>query len=370
VTESGTYESSISSPSKRFFTMLGTLVGGRIAVASAGLSASKVAVTIALRYATARRQFGKTSEVETLLLEYPSHKRRLLPHLANAYASHFALEVLRAQYVSRKEGDDGRGLEALAACLKALITWDSVVAIRAARESCGGQGYLAVNRLADLASDAEIFTTFEGDNTVLMQLCAKNVLSEFAKASAGPIGFAELMAGKFMSAIAQKNPITSRATDSVSLRDVKRQLELFRAREDTIVFTAARRIQARRSAKVEANLALRQVQEHLLSVAHAHAERVRLEAFVHAEQAASDELRPLLGSLRSLHALAMIEKNAAFYLAEGLIEGSQFNAVRREVEVLMNELSLCAHTLTSAFGIPDACLAAPIAFSDPAHPRW
>jgi Acyl-CoA oxidase len=71
-------------------------------------------------------------------------------------------------------------------------------------------------------------------------------------------------------------------------------------------------------------------------------------------------LSPLLGSLRSLHALAIIDKNAAFYLAEGFVEGSQFNAVRREVEVLMNELSLCAHTLTSAFRIPAASAIQPI----------
>ncbi|MBL8950948.1 MAG: acyl-CoA dehydrogenase family protein, partial [Myxococcaceae bacterium] len=39
VTEAGEYRSPIESPSKRFFTMLGTLVGGRLAVAAAGLSA-------------------------------------------------------------------------------------------------------------------------------------------------------------------------------------------------------------------------------------------------------------------------------------------------------------------------------------------
>jgi acyl-CoA oxidase len=47
------------------------------------------------------------------------------------------------------------------------------------REAIGGKGYLSENRIDALKNDTEIYTTFEGDNTVLMQLVAKNRLSEF-----------------------------------------------------------------------------------------------------------------------------------------------------------------------------------------------
>jgi acyl-CoA oxidase len=58
VSPGGDYSSAIAGPSKRFFTMLGTLVGGRVTVACVSVSAAKSALAIAVRYGARRRQFG------------------------------------------------------------------------------------------------------------------------------------------------------------------------------------------------------------------------------------------------------------------------------------------------------------------------
>src|SRR6185436_20952156 len=119
---------------------------------------------------------------ETLLLDYPAHQRRLLPRLAATYALHFALRDLAARYVgAQASGEEDRSVEGLAAGLKAVATWHATETIQACREACGGQGYLAVNRFAALKADSDVFTTFEGDNTVLLQLVAKGLLSEYRK---------------------------------------------------------------------------------------------------------------------------------------------------------------------------------------------
>ena len=51
INSDGQYESSIPNPSRRFFTMLGTLVGGRVSVPKLGLSAAKKGLTIAIKHA-------------------------------------------------------------------------------------------------------------------------------------------------------------------------------------------------------------------------------------------------------------------------------------------------------------------------------
>ncbi len=64
VSEDGTYSSDIENPNRRFFTMLGTLVQGRVCVGGAAINASKVALAIAIRYSLLRRQFLARSQDE------------------------------------------------------------------------------------------------------------------------------------------------------------------------------------------------------------------------------------------------------------------------------------------------------------------
>src|SRR6478735_164327 len=179
VTPDGTYSSPTENPTKRFFTMLGTLIQGRVSVCGASINATKVALDIAIRRGLTRRQFGAPGEPEALLMDYRTHQRRLLPALATTYALHFAQDRLRARlhevFHTRAQDDDRRRreLETFAAGLKAVATWHATDTIQACREACGGAGYLKANRLAALRADTDVFTTFEGDNTVLLQLCAK-----------------------------------------------------------------------------------------------------------------------------------------------------------------------------------------------------
>jgi len=155
------------------------VVGGRVCVPRAGLSAAKTGLKIAVKHSLRRRQFElKAGQEETLLLDYPSHQRRLMPLLAKSYAISFGLDYLTDRFINRSDKDI-REIESLAAGMKSYATWFTTAALQECREACGGKGYLAENRLGQLKADTEIFTTFEGDNTVLALLVSKGLLSIF-----------------------------------------------------------------------------------------------------------------------------------------------------------------------------------------------
>ena len=105
VNDAGEFESPIPSDNRRFFTMLGTLVGGRIGIPRSALSASKSGLSIAIKYGDQRRQFGPEGGSEVPILNYRMHQRRLIPLLAKTYAMHFGLQYLTSRFLHRTEAE-------------------------------------------------------------------------------------------------------------------------------------------------------------------------------------------------------------------------------------------------------------------------
>ncbi len=364
IDESGHYFSSIENPSRRFFTMLGTLVGGRVCVPRAGLSAAKSALSIAVKYGLRRRQFAadNVGGQEMLLLDYPSHQRRLMPHLAKAYALDFALTYLSKRYVNRTDADI-REIETLAAGMKAYATWFTTEAIQECREACGGKGYLAENRFADLKADSDIFTTFEGDNTVLMQLVAKGVLSEFRKEfhEDGTWAMLRYLGDRVSTAISERNPIAIRNTDRAHLLGAEFQQNAFLFREKNLLYSLAQRIRGLVKEGMTAFDAALTCQTHMIALAEAFVERVVLEQFQQAiKEQADSELVPILEKLCQLYALHTIEKHKGWYLEKDYMAGVKTKAIRKLVDELCATLRQDAQALVNAFGIPDELLAAQI----------
>ena len=210
----GTYASPIENPAKRFFVMLGTLIQGRVSVCGAAITASKSALDIAIRHALERRQFGPPGGAEALLLDYRTHQRRLLPALATTYGLHFA----QARLVDRlHDGVLARRCRTAAGASSRRSPPGSrrsprahaTTTIQTCREACGGFGYLQESRLPALMADADVFTTFEGDNTVLLQLAAKNLLTGYRDqlGELDPLGLASFFAGQVIGTIAERTAV-------------------------------------------------------------------------------------------------------------------------------------------------------------------
>jgi acyl-CoA oxidase len=361
VSEGGAYTSPIDSPTRRFFTMLGTLVAGRISIACASLSAAKAGLAIAIRYTAERRQFGPQDGAEVPVLDYTAMQRLLLPRLATAYGLDFALKDLVRRF-ARLDPADAQEIETLAAAAKAFASGFTVETLQACREACGGQGYMAVNRLGRLRADTDVFTTFEGANLVLYQLVAKGRLTEY-RDQFGELriwNIARHLAGRAATRVAELNPIITRRADAEHLLDPGFHAAALRYREERLLASLARRLKRRLDDGMDAFDALNECQDHAVELGHAFAERHVLDRFQAGVEACSDaNLREPLARLAALYGLDRIHAATGWYLEAGYMESAKSRAIRGRINELCRQIRPVAGLLVDAFGIPDSLLRGP-----------
>ena len=388
----GTYRTPIENSTKRFFTMLGTLIQGRISVAGGAGSATKVALTIALRYAERRTQFsapGRPGEV--VLLDYLAHQRKLLPALAKTYALHFAqaqlVETLHEVFTAAGQAEpagehapeaaaervDGRRreLEARAAAVKASATWHATSTLQACREACGGAGYLSENRLPDLKADTDVFTTFEGDNTVLLQLVAKELLTSYKDhfGELDVLATIRFVAGQAVGTVLERTAAgalirrlvaAAGRDEDADWADRGWQVSLLDFREKHLLDGLARRL--RKAAGAPDPFAIfNQTQDHLLATARAHVDRILLEAFIAGIDGCPDPAgKALLERVCDLFVLSTVEADRAWFIEHGRLSGQRTKQLVRRVNELCGELRPHAGALVDALGVPEAMTSVPL----------
>jgi acyl-CoA oxidase len=369
VAEDGAYHSAITNSTRRFFTMLGTLVRGRISVAGGAGSATQKALTLAIRYGNTRRQFADpaTGE-EVVVLDYLVHQRKLLPALATTYALHFAqadlvsdMHDLQAPGAVADEQRQ-RDLETRAAGIKAVGTWHATAAIQTCREACGGAGYLAANLIPQLKADTDVFTTFEGDNTVLLQLVAKTLLSDYGRrvGRLGLAGKARFAANLVVDTLAERTGLRALLRPG-DVRDRGYQRWLLAQREEHLLANAAQRMRKALAPGANQFAIFNGAQDHLIVAARAHVDRLVFDTFAAAVDRVEEAgVRALLERVRSLHALSVIEGDRAFFVEHGYLTPGRAKAVTQGVNALCGALRPHARTLVDGFGIPEAWLACPL----------
>jgi acyl-CoA oxidase len=382
VDENGVYRSPIASPGRRFFTMIGTLVQGRVSLDGAAVVASKLALTIAIKYGSERRQFADGPDGEEIvLLDYQRHQRRLITRLATTYAMSFAherlLETFHSVFSGEKATDaDRQELETLAAALKSFSTWSALDILQESREACGGAGFLAENRFTQLRADLDIYATFEGDNNVLLQLVAKRLLADYAKGfkKADAAAIAGLVAAQvgevalnrsglrgFAQAVAD---FGSRARSIGYVRGAGAQRQLLTDRVHSMVAEIAGRLKGvGQLAPADAAALFNSNQNELIEAAYAHAELLEWEAFTDAVDGIADkDTRKVLTWLRDLFGFSLIEKHLAWYLINGRLSTARAAAITDYIDDrLLPRLRVHALDLVDAFEFGPEHLRAPIA---------
>src|SRR5690625_870618 len=173
-----------------------------------------------------------------------------------------------------------------------MATWHALDTLQVAREACGGAGFMAENRIVGLRQDLDVYATFEGDNTVLLQLVAKRLLTDYGKefkdVDAGDL--ARYAMDQVADTALHKTPLRRLAqvlSDSGSvrraagrLRDRQTPRELLTVRVGALVASLAGELRmATKVSKERAAVMFNARQHELTETARAHTELLQWEAF-------------------------------------------------------------------------------------------
>ncbi|GJN92665.1 hypothetical protein Rhopal_005700-T1 [Rhodotorula paludigena] len=363
----------------------GALLQGRTAMVADAASTAKKALTIAIRYAAVRRAFKVgDNEVETQLLDYPIHQRRLLPLLAQAVAMGFTsfrmsalFEHMTEQLESLDASSDAqetaevleklKETHATSAGLKAFCTWNALETIEKCRASLGGHGYSAYSNLPSMYNDQAVQCTWEGDNTILTLQSGRSLVSSYGDALKGT---------KLPGGTSYLNGLPSILTTSCPSNSATLELDTLQAGWDCVSANVVKQAyekfdEALKSGKAKGREeALEACSQERFVAAKVHTAgylfRMFREALVELakDEPADNGVIPTLESICRLYGCWAIEENAQHFLKYRFFSPAQMDIITAEVTRLCAELRKCAVLLTDSFDMSDHIINSPLGCYD------
>lgn len=372
VMPNGEYVSELKTPGRRFAAVLGELITGRLTLSVSSNTLRKIAIVIATRYGAARKQFGppnpKPGEPsEVPVLDYKSHQVRLFPIIASCFAVEFGSRVMVEKYtklhLTQISDEELAEVHALTAGMKAVVTWDTQKYLQTCRECCGGHGYSMYNRFGSMRDDHDIYLTFEGDNTVLVQQLGGYLLKQYSKQFRGnqitdAVRYLRRQIGVM---VRKRNPVITRLATEKHLRSSEFHQQAFEYRTAKLLQECAMELN-RNKRKMGFFNAYTDIVPKLVRLARAYVEQFCLEEFYGViEDTANEEMRHILKMLCDLYALNIMNDNIGDFL--DVIKKNKARAIEQLRDELCDELREHAVSLCDAFDIPDFVIDSPIGIS-------
>ena len=355
----GVYFSMVSSKSKRFQFQIGSLSGGRIAIAQVSADIALAALTSTLRFFAVRKQFkNPITKQETLLLDYRINQYRLLSY----FCKHFLFSVAISKITKfwdenlpmnlNPKNKNSSFIHMISSAAKAVLSWESNLAANEWRQALAGIGYSYYSGLKDTIGISDLNRTWEGDNYVLFQQTGRLLLKNLSNLFLGkPV----MKTWEFLT---PESPEPEHFTGSVD--QLKDLLKLLSIRANTLIHETGARLQMAKDKIDEWDKSL---SFYVYPMAHAYFHRFVTATYLEfIEQFNEDKhTKQVFENMGIIYAQSAILENAEFYRdylsKEHIIEIKEdimnnFKDLRKEV-VAMTYLLQFRDKMLGAIGAND-----------------
>ncbi|KAJ9110296.1 hypothetical protein QFC19_001699 [Naganishia cerealis] len=343
----------------------GALLSGRIAMVADSSNTAKKALTIALRYAAVRRQFaaGK-NQLETQLIDYPIHQRRLIPYMAQAIAIGFTSLILTKMYNELTEametlepGDPN--LKDVLEKLKETHSTSAGLKVRPLnKHSAHGHAWRQSTSAGRVVVDT--VTQHTPDFPTCMQTLQYNAHGKSGRALVS--SWADAQKGKPLAPgvayMSEKANLTAKSDGKLDLADIDRAWACVAA---NVVKKAAADFASHAASGISKAEAMEMCSQSRFIAAKLHTIGYIFRMFRQAcnEQEEGPE-KQVLTDICRLYGLWQIEEQGASFLKYGYFTGEQMDKVQSEVDGLCLALRKVVIPVVDAFAISDHIINSPL----------
>jgi len=362
----GTYSTSIKGRGKRarFLKVADQLLSGRLCIASMSQGAAKAVLAGTVRYQASRCAVGESGRSDTPILSYQLNQMAIAPKIASTYVYEWAMSEIKDRWSDQQDWnnptEEGHFHNVLDCCaIKAITGWHIGEVADNCRERCGGMGYLEANRFGYAIAGSHSSRTAEGDNAVLMNKVASELIQKIGKnkKEAGSLVFKKL-AKSSVGPLNRINIIGATKNKKLDmLRDIMYDFYEFQMAELLLEMKDKTDKHGRVSAWME------YCQEHVQVTARAYGDwQIVRDALTRISKFNGDsQVKDTMETLVLLHILETFDRNTKEYVKANIMGPTAIKVLSETRRELCKEVGDNAVNLTDAFGLSDRMIASPAA---------